>query len=165
MKRHTKNALIAILILLFNPITLYLAFFTYGESVKACKYPDGFEIYYRILNPLKEKYDLVKADYDYKLNHIMYIRITAKDPQNVFDIAKDIYEIKQNSEFLVKDSFVVEITSSDPGVKMEFRIAGESGYRGYRKWQDGILEDVKQLEAEYRVKTKEKEYGTVQIPQ
>lgn len=165
MKKHTKNTLVAILILLFNPITLYLAFFTYGESVKACKYPDGFEIYYRILNPLKEKYDLAKADYDYKLNYIMYIRITAKDPQNVFDIAKDIYEIKQNSEFLVKDSFVVEITSSDPGVKMEFRIAGESGYRGYRKWQDGILEDVKQLEAEYRVKTKEKEYGTVQIPQ
>ena len=158
MKKHTKNALIAILILLFNPITLYLAFFTYGESVKACKYPDGFEIYYRILNPLKEKYDLVKADYDYKLNHIMYIRITAKDPQNVFDIAKDIYEIKQNSEFL-------EITSSDPGVKMTYRIAGESGYRGYRKWQDGILEDVKRLQEEYREKTKEKEHGTAQIPQ
>ena len=165
MKKHTKNALIAILILLFNPITLYLAFFTYGESVKACKYPDGFEIYYRILNPLKEKYDLVKADYDYKLNHIMYIRITAKDPQNVFDIAKDIYEIKQNSEFLVKDSFKVEITSSDPGVKMTYRIAGESGYRGYRKWQDGILEDVKRLQEEYREKTKEKEHGTAQIPQ
>ena len=83
----------------------------------------------------------------------------------MFDIAKDIYEIKQNSEFLVKDSFEVEITSGDPGVKMKYRIAGESGYRGYRKWQDGILEDVKRLEEEYRVKTKEKEHGTTQIPQ
>ena len=165
MKKHTKNTLIAILILLFNPITLYLAFFIYGESVKACKYPDDFEIFYRILNPLKEKYELAEADCGYSLNHIMWIKITAKDPQKVFDIAKDIYEIKQNSEFLVKDSFEVEITSGDPGVKMKYRIAGESGYRGYRKWQDGIQEDVKRLEYEYSVKNKEKEHGTTQILQ
>ena len=50
-------------------------------------------------------------------------------------------------------------------VKMKYRIAGESGYRGYRKWQDGILEDVKRLEKEYSMKTKEKEHGTTQIPQ
>ena len=81
MKKHTKNTLIAILILLFNPITLYLAFFIYGESVKACKYPDDFEIFYRILNPLKEKYELAEADCGYGLNYIMWIKITAKDPQ------------------------------------------------------------------------------------
>ena len=72
MKKHTKNTLIAILILLFNPITLYLAFFIYGESVKACKYPDDFEIFYRILNPLKEKYELAEADCGYSLNYIIW---------------------------------------------------------------------------------------------
>ena len=94
-----------------------------------------------ILKPLKEKYEFpddlelrIPGDISFSKNFVVCFSLEIGNPDQLTEIVKEVYTLKQNSPGLSREVFDVEFVSSDPQNPVRFRVVmpGENGYEGRR---------------------------------
>ena len=94
-----------------------------------------------ILKPLKEKYEFpddlelrIPGDISFSKNFVVCFSLEIGNPDQLTEIVKEVYDLKQNSPGLSREVFNVEFVCSDPQNPVRFRVVmpGENGYEGRR---------------------------------
>ena len=125
------------------------------------------EVHADIIDPLESKFNITDKEWKYRDCSIklppddtimLGIRLDPKDGEKMFDIARDVYELKRKSPVLHKKPLELEIRVRDPksGVTHHTYMPGAPGHKKkrdleeYRELAEKWSEIIRQKELEER---------------
>ena len=103
--------LVVSLILVMLCIPIY--FMLRGESYWAWRADRVTVLLHEVIEPLEKKYEF-QNDIGSFHNWTVSFRLEVKNPDQLTEIVKEVYTLKQNSPGLSREVFDVEFVSSDP---------------------------------------------------
>jgi hypothetical protein len=151
--KPTKFEWIALCFFLACVALMSYAFYSVSWALRWQSLKPGMyrEVHADIIDPLESKFNITDKEWKYRDCSIklppddtimLGIRLDPKDGEKMFDIARDVYELKRKSPVLHKKPLELEIRVRDPKSGVNFH-AYMPGAPGHKKKPD--LEEYQEL--------------------
>ena len=167
--KPTKFEWIALCFFLACVTLMSYAFYSVSWTLRWQSLKPGMyrEVHADIIDPLESKFNITDKEWKYRDCSIklppddtimLGIRLDPKDGEKMFDIARDVYELKRKSPVLHKKPLELEIRVLDPksGVTHHTYMPGapnhkkKKNYEEYRELAEKWSEIIRQKEQEER---------------
>ena len=163
--KPTKFEWIALCFFLACVALMSYAFYSVSWALRWQSLKPGMyrEVHADIIDPLESKFNITDKEWKYRDCSIklppddtimLGIRLDPKDGEKMFDIARDVYELKRKSPVLSKKPLELEIRVRDPKSGVNFH-AYMPGAPGHKKKRD--IEEYRELTRKWEEIIRQKE--------
>ena len=165
LSKPTKFEWIALCFFLACVALMSYAFYSVSRALRWQSLKPGMyrEVHADIIDPLESKYNITDKEWKYRDCSIklppddtimLGIRLDPKDGEKMFDIARDVYELKRKSPVLHKKPLELEIRVRDPKSGINFH-AYMPGAPNHKKKRD--IEEYRELTRKWEEIIRQKE--------
>lgn len=165
LSKPTKFEWIALCFFLACVALMSYAFYSVSRALRWQSLKPGMyrEVHADIIDPLESKYNITDKEWKYRDCSIklppddtimLGIRLDPKDGEKMFDIARDVYELKRKSPVLHKKPLELEIRVRDPKSGVNFH-AYMPGAPNHKKKRD--IEEYRELTRKWEEIIRQKE--------